>query len=77
MNKIICIVLFCFSFGSCIKTDQKDFLCDCTYVPTSGGSNKIESQTIKALTEADASAKCTEYSTKYNTTGYTGTCIVK
>jgi hypothetical protein len=66
---------------SCLK--EKDYTCECTYVPTIppnpiGTPNKVETLTIKARLREQAADDCSiDNEGKYANQFYRGTCILK
>jgi hypothetical protein len=80
-NNLICIasIIVIATFSSCAK--EKDFTCECTYVPSAlhypaGTPNKVETNIVKGFTAQDADVNCS-FRGKYMTQFYTGTCLIK
>ena len=84
MKKLLLIVpviaFFLFAFTSCLK--DKNYTCECTYVPSATGPNagepnKTETAVVKGRIREDADFDCFSLEGKYINQFYSGTCLIK
>ena len=82
MKKAICLLLIpvLLLASACIK--EKDYVCECTYVPSATGSsagqaNKVERENMKATIRATAEVNCSGLEDKYYNQNYSGSCLLK
>lgn len=84
MKKIFLIVpltaFFLFGLTSCLK--DKDYTCECTYIPDALGPNadepnKTETSQVKGRIRENADFACFDLQGKYISQFYKGTCQIK
>lgn len=83
MKKYLIVFSMLLTMASCIKineendNDEKDYVCDCTYISSNKEPEKNELTKFTNRTKADATFDCAKLEPKYIHQSYSGTCYIK
>jgi hypothetical protein len=72
-------------FSACFvpkEEEERDYTCNCTYIPdalgpTANEPQKTETSTVRATNSGEANVRCANLESKYSNQFFSGTCIVQ